>query len=563
MDNQTINNDPKNALLERLGQSMNILVAVSSNPSVDQLAACLGLTLWLNKIGKHATAVFSGEVPSTLEFLEPEATLEKTTDSLRDFIIALDKSKADKLRYKVEDTVVKIFITPYRTSLSADDLDFSQGDFNVDMVIALGVSVQEDLDTAITAHGRILHDAAVASITIGQQNSELGSINWHVQDASSLSEVIVDLGNTAGRVHLDGQIATALLTGIVAETARFSNEKTTPQTMSISAELMTAGANQQLVAMKLEEPIPEPEQQPEESTPESDEQLDQSSAEKATEPPKANDGTIEIAHELNEDEELTHEPDSEHDAESDMPTEKWHSDAEEASPEEPDSQSVISPARQTDLSDGLVGMPENSSLVTEPPQLGGTLTANSRPEDQAGDPNVDPLSGDNGQLDHPALRQHETVIEPLPQTIEEPMVSNEDPAMQPAPDSWMPPQPWMEPAKTLSEIEESVASPHAQQPDLDSARDEVMRAMNSAPLAPTPIEALNAQPIALNVEDEAATANQPVDSGLTTPVEQPFTMPLPTNVAATQPTPVLASVSDPNAPPPVPPPLMPPGFPQS
>ena len=31
--------------------------------------------------------------------------------SLRDFIVALDKSKADKLRYKVEDKFVKIFIT--------------------------------------------------------------------------------------------------------------------------------------------------------------------------------------------------------------------------------------------------------------------------------------------------------------------------------------------------------------------------------------------------------------------------------------------------------------------
>jgi len=85
------------------------------------------LTLLLNKFGKHATAVFSGEVPSTIEFLEPESTLEKTTDSLRDFIIALDKSKADKLRYKVEDEMVRIFITPYRTSITQNDLVFSQG----------------------------------------------------------------------------------------------------------------------------------------------------------------------------------------------------------------------------------------------------------------------------------------------------------------------------------------------------------------------------------------------------------------------------------------------------
>src|SRR5882757_8030944 len=156
--------DQKQALADRLKQASNILVTVSNNPSVDQLASCIGLTLALNKMDKHATAVFSGEVPSTIEFLQPEKTIEKNTDSLRDFIIALDKSKADKLRYKVEDTVVRIFITPYKTSISQDDLQFSQGDFNVDVVLALGVHNQTDLDQAITSHGRILHDAVVATI---------------------------------------------------------------------------------------------------------------------------------------------------------------------------------------------------------------------------------------------------------------------------------------------------------------------------------------------------------------------------------------------------------------
>src|SRR3954470_4703423 len=189
--------NPKQQLLERLKTANNILVTVSANPSVDQLAACIGLTLILNKQGKHATAVFSGDVPSTLEFLKPEETLEKNTDSLRDFIISLDKSKADKLRYKVEDDVVRIFITPYKTSISQEDFDFGQGDFNVDLVIALGVNQQEDLDAAITANGRILHDATVASITTSP-DSCLGSINWQDPHASSLSELVTELAQVVG-----------------------------------------------------------------------------------------------------------------------------------------------------------------------------------------------------------------------------------------------------------------------------------------------------------------------------------------------------------------------------
>ena len=108
----------KQQIVERIKQASNILVTVSNNPSVDQLSACIGMTLLLNKMDKHATAVFSGQVPSTIEFLQPEKTIETNTDSLQDFIISLDKDKADKLRYKVEDDVVRIFITPYKTSLS-------------------------------------------------------------------------------------------------------------------------------------------------------------------------------------------------------------------------------------------------------------------------------------------------------------------------------------------------------------------------------------------------------------------------------------------------------------
>ncbi|HKR82265.1 MAG TPA: hypothetical protein VJR27_04690 [Candidatus Saccharimonadales bacterium] len=274
----------KQQIVDRLKQANNILVTVKSNPTVDHLAACIALTLALNKLGKHATAVFSGSVPSTIEFLQPEKTIEKNTDSLRDFIIALDKSKADKLRYKVEDKVVKIFITPYKTSINERDLEFSQGDFNVDVVIALGVHQQNDLDQAITSHGRILHDATVVSVNV-EAGPNLGSINWTKPNASSLSELVVEVMDGLDKTLLDGQIATAALTGIVAETDRFSNNRTSPQTMSISAELMAVGANQQLVATKLAEPIAPPPPPMAERAPES-----------AKEPPKPDDGTLEIEH---------------------------------------------------------------------------------------------------------------------------------------------------------------------------------------------------------------------------------------------------------------------------
>ena len=52
--------DVLNQIVEKVKESNNILVTVSANPSVDELSAALGITLLINKLNKHATAVFSG-----------------------------------------------------------------------------------------------------------------------------------------------------------------------------------------------------------------------------------------------------------------------------------------------------------------------------------------------------------------------------------------------------------------------------------------------------------------------------------------------------------------------
>lgn len=244
---------PKQLISQRIKDASNILVTVSRDPSVDELSAALALTLLLDKMDKVATAVVSGKIPPAIGFLEPGKTFDSNVDGLRDFIIALDKSKADRLRYKVEDDVVRVFITPYKTTITEDDLTFSQGDFNVDLVVAFGVDKREDLDTAITAHGRILHDATVVTIDQIPGSGSLGEVDWSDTEASSLSEMLMSLTESLQSGIIDEPIATAILTGLVSATDRFRNDKTTPKVMTMAAQLMAAGANQQLIAEKLEE----------------------------------------------------------------------------------------------------------------------------------------------------------------------------------------------------------------------------------------------------------------------------------------------------------------------
>lgn len=559
----------KAQLADKLKSSNNVLVTVSRNPSVDQLSALLGLTLALNKTGKHAAAVFSGKVPSTLEFLQPEETIETNTDSLRDFIIALDKSKADKLRYKVEDNVVRIFITPYKTSISEADLEFSQGDFNVDVVVAIGVQEQSDLDEAITAHGRILHDATVTSInTLNGQAEGLGAINWHDDQSSSLSEMVTELLQMIDGKLLDEQIATALMTGIVAETARFSNEKTSAQTMSMSALLMAAGANQQLVASKLDEP-PKPQSDDSADTDDGNDLGGGSLQPSDGQPPKPDDGTIEIDHESQPETETPPQdqpaielpaPDTEGETSQDITEAPLPDLPEPAS--ETESETAAEPASE-ELTPG-------SRIITEPPTLGGQLTANSTPE--ALDPSTDPLSvpSSTSQL---LTRSSDGVAPaeaPAPES-EGPMPAPEA-ALTPPPADWQPPQPetTTDQGQTLTDLEGAVQSAATEtsgegpEQGISDARDEVSKALSSdltqQPLPP--IDALNAQPLGEKLHmDESALApaadQSPAQDAGYTSVEdilKQSELPAPGTTAAPDAA-QSPQVNDPTAPPPVPPPI--------
>ncbi len=448
----------KQQIVERIKQASNILVTVSNNPSVDQLASCIGLTLLLNKMDKHATAVFSGQVPSTIEFLQPGKTIETNTDSLQDFIISLDKNKADKLRYKVEDEVVRIFITPYKTSISEKDLVFSQGDFNVEVVIALGVKDRAQLDMAITAHGRILHDATVVSINAGNDKAaELGQINWQESAASSLSEMLVSISEAFGAGLIDNQIATAFLTGIVAETKRFSNDRTSPKVMTMSAQLMAAGANQQLIVSKLEPPPPLPPQKPPEA--------DRPVAKKSPKPPPPPTGVINIDHETNkiEKQEVVVKPGEIH------IDEQGNIISSESAP----APKPVQPAIKT------VPKPLYQSPASSPPQK------------------LSPLPGPHTLLDP---SDHRPAVSP-------PFTADTQP-------------PWYDPTSSAPtdplsaepRLNDVIMSREKEVKPLDSARSAVDTAYSNAPFDPAakPVVGLNAQPLSQPLHQAPANPPPPV-----------------------------------------------------
>lgn len=551
----------KQQIVEKIKNSTNILVTVGKNPSVDALSAALSLTLMLNRLDKHATAVFSGEVPPAIGFLEPNKTFENTVDSLRDFIIALDKEKADRLRYKVEDEVVRIFITPYKTVLSENDLRFSQGDFNVELIVALGVETREDLDTAITAHGRILHDATVMTINADKGEASLGSVDWTDASASSLCEMLMSLSEALQSGLLDQQIATAVLTGIVAATDRFRNERTTPKVMTMAAQLMAAGANQQLIAAKLEEghALPEPSVIQDGTT-----SLEEGESQKLSAPEpapaKKEDGALEIEHAPVADAAPLPDPGAEalHEAEQELA-----SSLQAAAPAAPtlsvsDLQSDLTAAADDVAAAAGEPAPSAEPMIKKEkrswradaaatPSFGGTLNATTSDAEEA--KRQEELSRRNQEL-----LSHDEVASDMTDAAAEP------PAFEPAPNA---PDPTPEPAPTPEPTPEPTPIP-APEPAFEPAPQPLESTSDAAlNFEPAPIQSgeptladLDAQMRGKAAEDARAAVDAALSAMPFDPAGKPLTS------AGAAPGLDISHVDDQPAQDPVPaePPLAPPTF---
>jgi hypothetical protein len=109
------------------------------------------------------------------------------------------------------------------------------------------------MDNAIIGAIRILHDATVVTINTGGTVPSYATVSWADPEEIAYCEMVADLAEILGENDIDEHTATALLTGIVAATDQFKNIKANPKVMQLAAKLMSFGANQQLISIKLEE----------------------------------------------------------------------------------------------------------------------------------------------------------------------------------------------------------------------------------------------------------------------------------------------------------------------
>lgn len=231
-----------------LRQSTTPLILLPATPSSDALAAGLGLLLVLEKMGKAAKVVSPNfTLPPGHDFLPKNAVIEQRLASLRNFVITVDTShtKLDSLSYDVRGDRLHIYLSPKQGTYESKDVTTSAGQFSHDLIIVLDVPSLEQLGPLYQDNAEFFYQVPVLNIDHHTENTRYGHTNVVDVVASSVSEILFEILRIIGFQHLDEQVATSLLTGIISKTKVFQNQLVTPRSLAIASHLMSAGARRE------------------------------------------------------------------------------------------------------------------------------------------------------------------------------------------------------------------------------------------------------------------------------------------------------------------------------
>ncbi len=246
--------NPKQQAIELIGSAQKILIVSHKNPDGDALGCVIALKLALEKLGKKVTAAVPDKPSKLFSFLPNISSVKTKIDTSKDLILTLSLKHAEfgKIGYRKNDGSIDILVTPKEGRFESSDVQIKANQDNFDLIIIVDTPNIERLgDLADPAD--IFYEIPTINIDHHPANEKFGKINWVELVATSSAEMLVSLIEALGKDKnlIDENIATALLTGLIYDTSSFQNVNTTPKSLTIAAQLVAAGANQQEIIRNL------------------------------------------------------------------------------------------------------------------------------------------------------------------------------------------------------------------------------------------------------------------------------------------------------------------------
>lgn len=237
-----------------LNESKHILITFRKDGNGDAIASSLALALFLQKQNKHVDIVVDHFVlPKKFLFLPSSTHIKPQFPHLQKFIITLDLKDAgvQELSYDIKDNKLQVFITPKTGSISRDQIQTAQSEFRYDLIITLDTPDLHSLGSLTEMNTSLFYALPILNIDYKPSNERYGQINHVSLTSTSTSEVLAELIRKLSETSIDRDIATALLTGMIANTNSFKTKDIKPSTLTLASRLIGMGADREYIIQEL------------------------------------------------------------------------------------------------------------------------------------------------------------------------------------------------------------------------------------------------------------------------------------------------------------------------
>lgn len=240
-------------IFEQYTRAKKVLILVPQSSDPDAIASALALHIFLKKIGKVSSILSSNEIPNKLKFLPSSKEVVKEVQNHKDLVVVVDVSKKalSEVSYEKEGEKVNIHLKTEAQGFVPEDISFLESGVGFDLLVFVGLSNMDDLGKVFEKNAEWMYEVPRINIDNKPSNEFFGTINLVDITAASVTEVLYEHIESYEKQVIDEDLATCLLTGIIARTHSFQDPLTTPKAFLKASQLVGLGARQQEIITHL------------------------------------------------------------------------------------------------------------------------------------------------------------------------------------------------------------------------------------------------------------------------------------------------------------------------
>ena len=242
---------------DKINASQRVLVAAHIKIDGDGLGAMLAFYALLKKMGKEVIAYYEEEIPESYSFLAYTDEVSSEITEKNSIVITLNSNtpnnRIKKLYYNTKKNQLRVIITPEKEKLEITHIQFGQDQPEPDLIVVLDIGELERVGEIYKNNRALFEKTFLINIDHHPQTTDFGNLKIVDTKASSTCEIMYALikSNPVALELMDAEIATLLMTGILADTGNFQFSNTSPSSLEAAGELLKLGAKQQEIVNTL------------------------------------------------------------------------------------------------------------------------------------------------------------------------------------------------------------------------------------------------------------------------------------------------------------------------